>query len=299
MEERDLYQTLERVENDHVAALHKPILLENQFFAVWDYVPGVTLKEFLKEKGPLKEEQVLAFSLELCDGLQALHKLGVVHRDINPNNIIVTPEGHLVIIDFGISRLRKAGLSTDTEFLGTAGFAAPEQYGFSQTGPRADVYALGVVMNYMLTLQFPTEKQAKGSLKKIINKCIQMDENNRYTSVAKLKEALTQVSRRTRLANYIPGFRKGVWWHSVIAILYYLWVAFLFFCVAVSDYGLEENLHLLLSTILLFVFPVIILFDVGDWLEKLLNKDVMLPKEKRWAIGLALSLCILVFIITL
>lgn len=86
-----------------------------------------------------------------------MHKYSITHRDITPSNIIIGFDGVVKIIDFGISRLHKENAKHDTQVLGTEGYAAPEQFGFKQSDCKTDIYALGVLLNYMLTGHIPSE----------------------------------------------------------------------------------------------------------------------------------------------
>ncbi len=95
-------------------------------------------------------------TLQLCNALWMLHKLGAVHRDIKPENVIVRGS-EAVLIDFDASRIFKSEMSHDTQILGTTGYAAPEQYGISQTDERADIYSVSVLLNIMLTGKHPSK----------------------------------------------------------------------------------------------------------------------------------------------
>ena len=110
---------------------------------------GDTLGEIL-QGGLLTAAQAKQITRQLCMALWVLHSLGVVHRDVKPDNVIIRGT-EAVLIDFDASRIYKNENREDTQILGTTGFAAPEQYGLSQSDGRADIYALGVLLNIMLT----------------------------------------------------------------------------------------------------------------------------------------------------
>ena len=94
--------------------------------------------------------------MQICKALGILHNSGIVHRDIKPENILVRGT-EAVLIDFDAARLVKPEHRTDTQIMGTTGYAAPEQFGFSQTDARADIYSLGIVFNEMLIRQHPSK----------------------------------------------------------------------------------------------------------------------------------------------
>ncbi|MCM1256313.1 MAG: protein kinase [Roseburia sp.] len=96
----------------------------------------------------LPETESLDVAGQILEGLDVIHRLKLVHRDINPQNIVISSDGVVKIIDFGIGRMYKELQGRDTEFLGTAGYAAPEQFGFSQSDARTDIYSVGVILNF-------------------------------------------------------------------------------------------------------------------------------------------------------
>ena len=126
---------------------------------------------------------------QVCRALWVLHDLAAVHRDVKPENIILRGS-EAVLIDFDAARLYKPEEDTDTQVLGTAGFAAPEQYGLSQSDTRTDIYATGILINVMLTGKHPSKKLAEGRMGRIVTRCTQVNPKKRYQSVLQLMEAL-------------------------------------------------------------------------------------------------------------
>lgn len=165
-------------------------------YVLEEYIHGDRLDEILA-CGSLSEQQAGQIIVQLCSALNALHSLGIVHRDIKPENVILRGND-AVLIDFDVSRLIKSTQSKDTQVMGTTGYAAPEQYGFSQTDARADVYALGVLLNEMLTGQHPSKKLAEGRYLPIISRCIEVNVDKRYDSATALLESLVDVNRRKK-----------------------------------------------------------------------------------------------------
>ena len=127
---------------------------------VSEYVEGQTMEAVLAASPTgLPESQVIAWGLRLCEILTYLHQQAqpIIFRDLKPDNIMLTKQENLKLIDFGIARTFKRGKSSDTEMLGSPGYAPPEQYGKMQTGPYSDVYALGVTLLRLATGYDPAE----------------------------------------------------------------------------------------------------------------------------------------------
>ena len=153
-----------------------------------EYVQGDNLA-WLLEGALCDAKEARSIIRQLCCGVWVLHSIGAVHRDIKPDNVILRGE-EAVLIDFDASRMHKPEMTADTRVLGTTGFAAPEQYGIAQTDARADIYALGVLLNVMLTGEHPSRQVAKGRMGKIVEKCTMTNPDKRYRSVRHLMEAL-------------------------------------------------------------------------------------------------------------
>ena len=143
---RNLPKIMEAAEQDGMVAV-----LE-------EYIQGDSLG-FLLAGACLTPAEARKITFQLCNALWVLHSLGAVHRDIKPENVIVRGS-EAVLIDFDASRIFKSGTNQDTQILGTTGYAAPEQYGITQTDERADIYSLGVLLNIMLTGKHPSKELA-------------------------------------------------------------------------------------------------------------------------------------------
>ena len=171
--------------------------------AVCEYIDGITLHELL-ESGrffPLKDIKKIIYSL--CDAVEHLHKNNIIHRDINPNNIMLDDMMDLTLIDYSIARLYRGGRDKDTTILGTQGFSAPEQYGFKETRFTADVYSIGMVLKVLLNCCAGGSATQEVYLRKIAAKCTSFDPNNRYRSAAAIKSAVN----RSRLV--LPAIGAG------------------------------------------------------------------------------------------
>ena len=176
------------------AYTHLPRIYEvrqegNHCLVLEEYLDGSTVAQIL-ENGLYTEAGVRRVMAAVCDGVGFLHRHGYIHRDIKPENVMVCSDGRVVLLDFDIAREYKPQAGQDTCVVGTAGYAAPEQFGVTQTDARSDLFAMGVMMNVMLTGQHPTRKAAKGRLAPLIDKCTQLDPNKRFADVWELKERL-------------------------------------------------------------------------------------------------------------
>ena len=149
-----------------------------------EFIEGDTLG-FLLEGALFTPQETREIVDQLCQALWVLHSMAAVHRDIKPENVIMRRR-QAVLIDFDAARLHKPEQEADTQVLGTTGFAAPEQYGLSQSDVRTDIYALGVLMNVMLTGEHPSKKLAEGRMGRIIERCTRVSPEKRYKNVLRL-----------------------------------------------------------------------------------------------------------------
>ena len=160
-------------------------------------IAGKTLAKIL-EDGPMSLEQTVYVAKNVCRILDELHSLDVpiIHRDIKPSNIMIAGDGEVYVLDVNVAKWYDSEKSDDTRYMGTQFYAAPEQVGFGlySSSPKTDIYAVGMMLNVMLTSEFPKEKKAEGPIWEIINRCISLDADNRYTA-KELIEALDTIGR--------------------------------------------------------------------------------------------------------
>lgn len=126
-------------------------------YLVMELIEGRTLSELLRDRSPMPEAEVLGLAEHIAEALEAVHDAGVLHRDVNPSNIVVTPSGRVVVIDFGIARPYDRSTTGPFTRMVTPGYAPPEQYGEAgDLGLSADVYALAATLYRLLTGHTPT-----------------------------------------------------------------------------------------------------------------------------------------------
>lgn len=182
---------------------------EDNLYIVEDYIEGETLQDYIKKNGFIGFKKISRIAVDICDIIGYLHSFNspIIYRDLKPSNIIITPKGKVVLIDFGISRIYKQGEYKDTIRMGSKGYAAPEQYGKEQTCTQTDIYGIGAVMYFMIIGKAPATlletqkdksygKEVNIEFKKIIQKATQIDIENRYSSVDEMKKELLKISEK-------------------------------------------------------------------------------------------------------
>ncbi len=205
---------------------------EGRFLIVMDYIEGNTLEKALNLMGAQPQEYVIEWGIQLCDVLEYLHtrKPAIIYRDIKPGNIMLRPDGTITLIDFGTAREFKEQKNSDTSYLGTRGYAAPEQFGgMGQTDARTDIYCLGATLYHLVTGHNPSEppyefypirywnQQLSPGLEYIINKCVQSNPDDRYSSCAEVMYDLQHYREIDR--GYKKEAKFGVGLFSAIAVL--------------------------------------------------------------------------------
>lgn len=182
--QHSVYQTLQEWKHPYLPTVYEVASDQDETAVIEEYIEGQTAGS-----AALTEKQCRAIIKELCEVLIYLHEKGVIHRDIKPSNILIAKDGHIRLIDFDAARMPKDDREQDTIQLGTRGYAPPEQYGFSQTDERADIYALGVTVKQLLG-----GRAKKARYRNILDKCTNLDPQKRYQSVRQVKNALFGVS---------------------------------------------------------------------------------------------------------
>lgn len=169
--DKTLYQTLQKIKNPYLPKIFVIQESDNHLILIEEYIEGKTL-----DQQSFSKEQVKDIMHQLCECLDALHKLNppIIHRDIKPENIIYH-DNKVTLLDFGIARFLDSKKNKDTLILGSVGYAAPEQFGFQQSNPQTDVYALGKLMNYLLNGSLEHQNNISFDLKQVIIPAINND----------------------------------------------------------------------------------------------------------------------------
>lgn len=307
-----IYHQLKEIHHKNIVNILECFDDEEQCIAIEEYVNGKRIDDYCADK-KITMSDCVHLGIEICNGLEVIHQKGIVHRDIQPKNIIISNEGTLKLIDFDISRRIDTNKRKDTELLGTAGYAAPEQYGFSQISNRSDIYSVGVVLKEILQKKgfLPDER-----LDKIINKCMEIDPKNRYASVVELRNDLKSLisSRKKQnegeevrsqnieeeiqsqyieeelppitlkyIISTIPGFRSKNFLYSIFAIFWY--GIFISACGAAAlDYKYSNIYYKIMGVIFAegsFIIPYMYLTNIAHISMRLPKKRFQSKSEQR------------------
>lgn len=168
---------------------------DGQFFVEEEYIDGVSLDNYLRVGGKTEPARAAEIIGQVCRAVSFLHGKGFIHRDIKPEHILITKAGKIFLIDLNAASEISQEKNSDTQLLGTVGYAAPEQFGFSRSDARTDLYAIGILMNEILTGVHPSIKlYEKMPFRDIIEKCISMNPDDRYQTADELCEALKEAT---------------------------------------------------------------------------------------------------------
>lgn len=184
------YEFLKNVIHRNFPEIYDVIACDDGQIVLEEYINGISVAQVL-ESGTYTYRGAKMVLHGVCNGVYTLHQNGMIHRDIKPENVMITRDGNVKLIDLNASRnFSQTESRKDTVILGTIGYAAPEQFGVGSSDPRADIYAIGVFLNVMLTGEHPSCSLAKGRAGKLIQKCTSIDPDSRFQTVEKLLQAL-------------------------------------------------------------------------------------------------------------
>ena len=206
----EVFSRLSSVCGAHLPRVVETYDLPDQLVIVREYVYGASLATCVANAGRMGQTAAARVVADVCDAVAALHEQGIVHRDVSPKNVILSPRG-AVLIDLGIARAYVEGAQRDTTRLGTWGFASPEQYGFAQTDGRSDVYSVGCLLGYMLTGLTPDSEGyaaaladpgiVRSELRRIVEKACSFEPSERYQSATALRDAVLQAVPEAAVRN--------------------------------------------------------------------------------------------------
>ncbi len=193
--DKSIYEYLMAHPVEHMPKVYGIYEGANCLIVLEQLIEGDTVEKILRD-GPMAEDRAVSVALDVCRILEVLHGLPrpIIHRDIKPSNIMITPDDEVYLLDMDVAKWYNPEKNDDTRYMGTQNYAAPEQAGFGLTASSAksDIYGVGMLLNVMVTDHYPKQQKAAGRLWEIIERCISLDADKRYTD-AELIEALVEI----------------------------------------------------------------------------------------------------------
>lgn len=324
-------EELKKLSSNYLPKIEVMIPNGSELIVYEEYINGKNLADLMKVNVPFDADEVTRLMLMLSDALTELHTNAIIHRDIKPSNIMISSDGVLKLIDFDASRVFEVGKNQDTVNLGTIGYAAPEQYGYSQTDARSDIYSIGVLMLELLRGKnnLP-DKETATSLEKIAMQAASFDPEQRFQTIQEFRTAIkndslgpTFVSELTDLSDFaaiedsaeeinwatqtdeyekdfipwykqIPGFRTGHTWKMVVAVLGYIFMVFGLFTPPTEGVKMN-NIENFFANFFL-IFPAFIIFTnlCGIWSKLPLLKSSSKGTRKA-GIVVYIFVCIIIY----
>lgn len=291
---KQIYEYLMRCGNPHIPQIYECMEDDGKLIIIEEYIQGESLLERLEQGGLYSREEVCRIVVTICDVLEQLHQLPVpvIHRDLKPENILLQSNGYLKIIDFNTAKKFEEGREQDTVLIGTRDYAAPEQYGFAQSDARTDIYALGVMMNYLLTKAYPKDflymglERAEDPLTQIIRRCTALDPRQRYQNVMELRQDLQVVlgERNHFDLRYAvpPGFRTKKVWKMLLGSFGYLMIFWMSLTMEFNDSygGALVGVELWANRIVVLLWMLLTVALATDYMG--IQKQFPLMKGKKW-----------------
>lgn len=188
-DKRTVFNIIANIKNEHIPEIYHVFFGEDTV-VIEQYIEGQTLEQMISDGVSFSAAQVKKIADGLTDAIDTLHKNGIVHRDIKPSNIIIRNNGQAVLIDYSIARPYSSKRSSDTELFGTVGYAAPEQFGFSQSDFRTDIYAFGVTVKEVIS-----KDNSSKTMRNAVSRCMEFDPSRRFQNIDELRHYLERDNR--------------------------------------------------------------------------------------------------------
>jgi eukaryotic-like serine/threonine-protein kinase len=214
---RNELSTARKISHRNVCRMYDLGKESGNYFITMEYVPGEDLKSFIRRAAPLSTARTISIARQVCDGLSEAHHMGVVHRDLKPQNIMIDKQGNMRIMDFGIARsLQSKRITGEGVMIGTPDYMSPEQVEGKEVDLSSDIYSLGIILYEMVTGRVPFEgdtpfsiglkhkselpkdpkefnPQLPDELSRVILKCLEKDKTLRYQSAEDIRSGLENI----------------------------------------------------------------------------------------------------------
>ena len=220
------YRRIENLHSEYFPQIYQIWEENGETNVLEEYISGQTLQDIFEQSTCISENQVTMYMLEICHALHILHHADppIIYRDLKPENVIVTDEGKIKLLDFDAVREYKENRDRDTVMLGTKEYASPEQFGFTQTDTRSDIYSWGIVFSELLS-HAQVNVGYRRKAKKIVNRATMFDPEKRYQDTEALLKDMHLLKNHIHLVKtcvsmmallFIGGICVAVWWKSAM-----------------------------------------------------------------------------------
>lgn len=239
-----------RISHKNIIKIYMDVPSKSKIYIAMEYVEGRDLRDILRKKRIINEKRAINIAVQVCDALQYLHKKGIVHLDLKPENIIISKRGLVKIIDFGLAEyINKKERALKSLPSGTPAYISPEQAIGYSGGIRSDIYSLGIIIYEMLTGRLPFKgglhsplamkrhiycdpmplriynPKLSANLQLVISKAIKRHPSERYANVSEMKMALLRSvkvkSKEGALEEAIPSFVSSLFKGICFRLSYY------------------------------------------------------------------------------
>lgn len=270
-----VFKFLKENKSKYIPEIFEFGLLDEKLYVFEEFIQGTTLQDYLLQSNVTDDEKIRIL-LEVCEALKFIHSAPtpIIHRDLKPTNIMLTSDRNVKVIDYDAARSFKVGKDEDTVFVGTQKYAAPEQYGFGQSDPRTDIFALGKLIQTIFS--------NNTKMQRVVDKACQIKPEDRFQTI---DEMIYAIKHNGRSLNFferlirLPGFRTRKVGKMFIAIPCYLLVGYMIVFLTKGKHGWS-----LAGEIISRVFVGLMFFLVVDisfnWVG--LVHDILPPLNSKY-----------------
>lgn len=286
----EIYNQIKEVRDIRIPRIYDLKEENDQLMILEEYIDGESIEDLLNRKGCFSVEETDRYMESIFEIIEKFHNLtpAIINRDIKPDNIIIKDE-LAYLVDLNSAKLLNESKSSDTVYLGTPGFAAPEQYGFGTSTKKTDVYSLAVLLNIMQTGCLPNVSLAKGKYTKIIEKATKMDPNDRYQSVEEMHKAFLKTNEKLKIDSLQmwpkqKEKKQRIKYHFLKMTSFWLAVTLLVTCIErVLSKGVDSII------VEMFLIGAVLLFLSRDFIIHIFNNKT----ERAMKINLVLGTIII------